>query len=152
MISVWTSLHLKVTLWLCDRVVWMSGSHLSFSDESGVCLRRAVAAVQRQTLTQLSKQHGHFLHAPPATYQHHLGCHPVALIAWRQSWKHDTTLQSQNWPMLWPMLEHAIHLIPLLYLFLFRTPGVLMYPLIKYVKLYTHTHNHQLETVLHKVI
>lgn len=118
----------------------MSGSHLSLSDEAGACLRRAVAAVQRQTLTQLSEQHGHFLHAPPAAYQHHLGRHPVALIAWRQSWKHDTTLQSQNGPALWPMSQHAIHLIPLLYLCLVRTPGVLMYPLIKHIKLYTHVH------------
>lgn len=79
MISVWSLLLLNVTPLWC-----MSGSHLSFRDESGVCLRRAVATVQRQTLTQLSEQHGHFLHAPPATYQHHLGRHPVALIAWSQ--------------------------------------------------------------------
>lgn len=150
-ISFWTPLHLKVTLWLCDGVVWMSASHLSLTDESGVCLRRAVAILQRQTLTQLSKQHGHFLHAPPATYQHHLGCHPVALIAWRQSWKHDTTLQSQNCPVLWPMLQRAIHLIPLLYLCLARTPGVLMYLLIKYVKLYTHTWNRTAQSHLKNI-
>lgn len=61
-----------------------SGSHLSFGDESGVRPGRAVAVVQRQTLTQLSQQHGHFLHAPPAAYQHHLGRHSVALVAWSQ--------------------------------------------------------------------
>lgn len=61
-----------------------SGSHLLFGDESGVSERVVIGVVQRQALTQLSEQHGHLLHAPPATHQHHLGCHPVALTAWSQ--------------------------------------------------------------------
>lgn len=62
----------------------MSGSHLFLCDEPRVCVCVVIGVVQRQALTQLSEQHGHFLHAPPATYQHHLGCHPVALTAWSQ--------------------------------------------------------------------
>lgn len=66
-----------------------SVSHLFFCDESGVCVR-VIGVMQRQALTQLSKQHGHFLHAPPATHQHHLGCHPVAFTAWSQHTHSDT--------------------------------------------------------------
>lgn len=53
--------------------------HLLLCDKPSMSVSVLVGVVQRQALAQLSEQHGHFLHAPPATNQHHLRCHPVAL-------------------------------------------------------------------------
>lgn len=63
---------------------WCLGSHLLLCDEPGVRAHVVIGVVQRQALTQLSEQHGHFLHCPPAAHQHHLSRHPIALTTYSQ--------------------------------------------------------------------